>query len=181
MHQTLTCVVVNCMTNKGMTNGRIPSESVSMKYEGTHKGAAPDGRHSVGEPHLGLDAGDDADHDAQQADEGVEAAHGVHRFLHVPHAVYRGCLVTETEFKNNSYAIRGNTLPVLPVTTQPSNSYCFDLNLVSIAVLLAGLGICHFFTKFIPGMTSLVLLLSVSILNSVRDLKLLSSSPFSQC
>ena len=24
MHQTLTCVVINCMTNKGMTNGRLP-------------------------------------------------------------------------------------------------------------------------------------------------------------
>ena len=24
MHQTLTCVVIHCMTNKGMTNGRIP-------------------------------------------------------------------------------------------------------------------------------------------------------------
>ena len=23
MHQTLTCVVINCMTNKDMTNGRI--------------------------------------------------------------------------------------------------------------------------------------------------------------
>ena len=24
MHQTLTCVVINCMTTKGMTNGGIP-------------------------------------------------------------------------------------------------------------------------------------------------------------
>ena len=24
MHQTLICVVINCMTNKDMTNGRIP-------------------------------------------------------------------------------------------------------------------------------------------------------------
>ena len=34
MHQTLTCVVINCMTNKGMTNGRIPDNVVGPLNDG---------------------------------------------------------------------------------------------------------------------------------------------------
>ena len=30
VHQTVNCVVINCMTNKGMTNGRIPWKSYSV-------------------------------------------------------------------------------------------------------------------------------------------------------